>query len=121
LIFKYADPTALDKDGDEPLHIACVYGYTKVVKCLLMKTFTNLKGSNGASPLHTACCSGYIEIADMLILSGCDIDVKDKDGFTPLHYASVKGSTPIVKRLLQKGARIEESSDRTFLNSCPFL
>ena len=45
-------------------------------------------GWKEGTPLHYAAWEGHKEIAELLIVEGADVNVKDKNSATPLHLAA---------------------------------
>ena len=56
--------TAIDDDGDAPLHIACECGHPEVVEWVLNKTDLNAdvnsKNGNNLTPVFLSCLKGYV-------------------------------------------------------------
>jgi ankyrin repeat protein len=65
--------------------------------------------------LHLAAFFGVYRAANILIIRGQSLDLKDSYGRTPLSYAAEKGHEAVVKLLVEKGAELEAKSygDRT--------
>ena len=94
--------------GWNPLHVASLCGYVKIVKFLLTKDIqVNARDSNGRLPLHLATSQDHIEIASVLIDHGADVNAKDFSfGWTSLHYAAFRGYSKASQLLLSHGADI---------------
>ena len=60
-----------DKDGDTPLHFACMRGQQKMVSLLSSSTNINILITNkkGQTPLHLAAASGHKDTAEALLFS----------------------------------------------------
>ena len=65
-----------------------------------------LSGCVRRHPIHTAAQNGYTRIVELLLQSGCDINLKDSTGSTPLHISAAKGHTEVVRLLVNKGSDI---------------
>jgi ankyrin repeat protein len=50
------------------------------------KTSINMADNEGRTPLHYACILGIISVANILIINGGYLTVKDKKGLTPADY-----------------------------------
>mgnify|MGYP000287744902 CR=1 FL=1 len=85
--------------GIRPLHMAILYGHTKMVRLLLAKGASvhdrvtlergvRMNKTQLMTPLHIAAHQGYYEIAEQLVSHGAFIDSMDVFHNTPLHYAS---------------------------------
>ncbi|XP_019859935.1 PREDICTED: ankyrin repeat domain-containing protein 50-like, partial [Amphimedon queenslandica] len=88
--------------------MACIQGYTEVVKLLLeYKADVNVTDENELTPLCNASIPGHTEIVKLLLEHGvANVDHTDKDNDTPLGMACVKGSTQVVELLLKHGANV---------------
>ena len=72
-------------------------------------TATNQKG-HGA--LQTAAAGGYTALAELLLIHGADVNVKDVgDNATPLHYAAEQSHLEMVKLLVEHGANVDDNTD----------
>lgn len=106
LIEKGADVNATTTTGDlqgaTPLHIACEFGQTEIVKLLLEnKANVNCRLYNGQPPLINACKSGVYEIVEALLKHGADAKLTSAGNTSALHVAVMTGSLEIVKLLLE--------------------
>ena len=54
--------------------------------------------------LHCAADKGHNEVLTTLILSGADLDIRNKDGNTALHSATNRGQTEVIATLVSAGA-----------------
>ena len=70
------------------------------------------------TPLHKAVKAGNIQDAKALILSGVEINARNRFTKTPLHYAVCQNMVPIVKLLLQNGA--DQTLGSPLVSSRPF-
>ncbi|KAG5780783.1 hypothetical protein H9Q73_005547 [Fusarium xylarioides] len=126
LIQNGADISKGDNHGKQPLYLACVRGYTKLVEILLGKKANIDAATNcGETPLTAACQFTHTKIVDILLNNEADTKISDEDGWLPLHWASVSGDDKIVKRLLDvdtsKIDAIETTKRWTPLNLAAFF
>lgn len=59
---------------------------------------------SGLSPLHMACSRGLDECAELLILSGADLNAKSSDGLLATGHALLSTSATCLAMLLMAGA-----------------
>ena len=76
-----------DNEGKTALHHACSRGHTGVVDLLLRhEADRDVVGwKDGSSPLHLAAKYGHETLAQLLILYGAVVDLRDRSLRTPLH------------------------------------
>ena len=87
------------------LHIAALFGFSKVVKILLdAGSVHDAQTSDKNTPLALAANGGHLEVMKLLVPLGCDVNNTDKDNDTPLHYAAFNGIVEGVELLIQSGA-----------------
>ena len=63
-------------------------------------------GWKEGTPLHYAAWEGHKEIAELLIVEGADVNVKDKNSATPLHLAAEYDHKEIAELLIANGADV---------------
>ena len=89
-----------DKDGDTPLHFACMRGQQKMVSLLSSSTNINILITNkkGQAPLHLAAASGHKDTAEALLFSVTGssthhdlLTATDNEGCTVFHTACSNG------------------------------
>ena len=107
LLRKEAKVDAVNKDGDQPLHLACTFGNIKSARLLLSSGANSCASNNdGKTPLH--CAAGEwtecVELCDILLTHDADVHAADKDGNQPLHLACMKGNIKSARLLLSSGA-----------------
>ena len=98
--------------GDTPLHVACRYGYVKIVRYLTEEEHCSQATPNattGELPLHIACYHRDLELVKLV--SNCDVNTRTKcrihkpdlwlteECDTPLHIACGHSDLKIVKYL----------------------
>ncbi|XP_044729354.1 tonsoku-like protein [Chrysoperla carnea] len=97
-----------NKNGETPLHVACIKGNIKNVELLLNQGHpVNTRDNCGWTPLHEACNHGFLNIVKLLIDSGADINDRggtECEGTTPLHDACGNGRLEVIELLLDQGA-----------------
>jgi len=84
-------------------------------------------GKTGLTPLHHAvrqeCLTDkFMTTIELLIESGCELDIRDKRGTTPLMLACLFGNIKLVKFLLENGADLEARDKEGWLplNYCSY-
>ena len=107
LIEHKAKIDAVDKDGNQPLHLACERGRIQTSLLLLSKgANANSLNADGQTPLHTAAggLKDFCELCSILVKHKAKIDAVDKHGNQPLHLACERGRIQTSLLLLSKGA-----------------
>ena len=66
--------------------------------------------TEGKTALSFASHQGYLEVVRKLLVSGADVNSKDRCERTPLMYASSGGHKEIVVMLLKNGAEIDSQT-----------
>lgn len=87
---------------ESPLMIACLKGYTDLVRKLIARDADVNKP--GWTPLHYAATGGRLDIMQILLDDNAYIDAQSPNKTTPLMMAAMYGTTAAVKLLLDAGA-----------------
>ena len=75
----------------------------------------NIKDDNwGATPLHFAARNGHKDVAELLVVKGAAMSIKDDDGRTPLHMVADIGHNGIAELLIAKGADVNAKDKRDY-------
>ena len=100
----------VDKDGNQPLHLACKRGHTRTSRLLLSNgADVNALDKDGLTLLHTVA-GGWQdcpELCSILLKHNAKIDAVDEDGNQPLHLACKQGHTRTSRLLLSNGADVK--------------
>lgn len=101
-----ADLTVFDMSGHNPLMIACIRDYIKIVELLLLHgADPNTPNRKGYTALMFASLYGYKKIVEMLLgTNKVDINAVNRKGYTALMFACQNGHTSTVEVLVSKGA-----------------
>ena len=89
---RYCDINASDKDGNTPMHIACLNSNWGVVNYLLCTKHVSIvtKNNEGMIPLHYINLHSIMEVKRFDYIAG----EEDHNGNNLLHIACIRGSTP---------------------------
>ena len=104
-----AKVNAVDKDGNQPLQLACKRGHTSTSHFLLSNgADVHALNEYGQTPLHTTAGGekDCPELCSILLEHNAKVDAVDKDGNQPLHLACKQWHTAIVRLLLSHGADV---------------
>lgn len=116
----------VEKEGNTPLHLACLNGRDHNVELIIRHEKANDSGSSleklnrsGMTPLHIAAQEGFPNIVKILLKAGCDAEKTTpaaNDKLTPLMIAAQFGHLTIVK-LYECGVNVEgtDKKNRTAL------
>ncbi|XP_046560779.1 putative ankyrin repeat protein RF_0381 [Haliotis rubra] len=98
-----ADPSVVNRDGDNVLHLACLRGDEEMVKHVLKLHIVdiNSRGSNRMTPLLLAAEYNTCNVFELLRESGADPSVVNRDGKNVLHFACIRGDEEMVKHVLK--------------------
>jgi len=106
------DITKPIQDGRNILHIICASGYTKYAQLLLtaatkknilLELLDSKEEKDEQTPLFFAIRSapnGFPEIINLLIKSGCNVNLRDKLGRSAVHYACEQGQDDTLQLLI---------------------
>lgn len=119
LLNKGISPYDVDKQGNQPLHIAAKAGRAANIRVLcefIKKSDPNLacinqKNRQSFTPLHIAAMKGHPDAARMLIKCGALVDPQtgaSKAHITPLMLACQHGHLDLVKILVEAGAQVNK-------------
>ena len=101
LITEKSNPSACNKQGELPLHLACRNGCFEIVKLVSRVDNINSQTLSGNSPLHEACMvsdSDVISIVKYLAeVMQCDESICNNERELPLHIACRRKSLEMVK------------------------
>lgn len=80
------------------LHLACLYGMSKVVRHLLRTgSDVNAQVLDGWTPVHVAAHRGQLETLEVLLGAGGSPDMITEAGSTPLLLAAVEGHLAVIE------------------------
>ena len=115
-----AAPAGGPAGPDAPVADAAMRGDLAAVRSLLAAgEDVNAARGDGMTALHWAAMKGRLDVAEVLIVSGADLEAGTRlGGHTPLHVASRAAQAPIVEALLEAGgnARAATSTGATALH-----
>ncbi|MDT0557246.1 ankyrin repeat domain-containing protein [Ichthyenterobacterium sp. W332] len=95
-----------DKNGYDPLTLACYRGNTKVA-FFLANTANDINGSSKfGTPLMAAVYKNYDAIVKVLLERKVKVNTVDANGTSALHYAVINRNEIIVKYLVNYGANV---------------
>lgn len=101
LLERGMDVNAKDKNGDIPLHRACINGNIELVKLLLEHgANVNIQNSSGKVPLYNAIENDDVELAKLLLEHGANVN-DYVYGWVLFYYVE---SAEMAKLLLEHGA-----------------
>ena len=116
-----------DRNGQTPLHYACIYGWNRLVSFLIeKKANVNARDNFGRTPLHEAVRienSYNALVLRALIDEGkADVNLRDLDGKTALHLAVARPMTILVEILIDARANpsIPDNAGKNVLHQAAF-
>ncbi len=102
---KHASPTALDLQGETPLHHALQLRSTEMVALLLARgADVNQRDRDGWTPLMTAAYGDDAADVKVLVAHGADPNAMSAQKFTPLGIAVQYGKSKAALALIEAGA-----------------
>jgi ankyrin repeat protein len=100
-----------DKNHFSLLHLACIYGSSKVAEILILnKADISSKLSNqdrNWMPIHLAVKNNHLTLVNLLLQNGASIESKTYFGLTPFLIACEFKNKEIAKFLIDKGCEID--------------
>ncbi|KAF8310689.1 hypothetical protein DL93DRAFT_1583077 [Clavulina sp. PMI_390] len=112
LIAHNADPTLLDVQGYNSLHL--VTHSSNVMPLLYMlqqPVAVDSVDAQGHTALMWACYQGDAISVDIILKHGASLQARDATGLTPLHWAVVRGNRFCIKQLIEAGADLHAKDD----------
>ena len=108
-----ADPSLVDVQGYNMLHLATFDGNVYLVLLLLHQSIPiDETDPSGHTALMWAAYKGFPACVELLLQWGASVNAKDSKGFTALHWSLVKGNTFCVRKLVEAGSdRFAETED----------
>ncbi|XP_033982814.1 ankyrin repeat domain-containing protein 27 [Trematomus bernacchii] len=109
-------PFSRDDRGYTPLHVAAIYGQSRLIDLLVCKgAAVNATDYHALAPLHLACQKGYQGVTLLLLHYKANTDAQDNNGNTPLHLACMYGHEDCVKAMVYydvQTCRLELQNDK---------
>ncbi|XP_071085307.1 putative ankyrin repeat protein RF_0381 [Haliotis cracherodii] len=104
LVSKGCDLSAVDDEGNNILHLACLSDNVHIVEYLITHSIADIesRGQFGRTPVLKAAYKGKQKVFDLLVGKGCDLSAVDDEGNNILHLAAFAGTVGIVNRLLSE-------------------
>ena len=117
------DPTsnidAIDENGFNALHLACLNGQLEAIKLLLQQKRINIHEAitkegpyHGWTPLHCACFQNKPEIILFLLNAGALPNIADKQGKIPLNHALTQANEEVINVFLNWQTRNSHAVDQ---------
>ncbi|KAF7343180.1 Palmitoyltransferase [Mycena venus] len=107
LVAHGADPTFLDSQGYNALHLVTHSSFTMPLLYMLhQRVNIDSRDEQGHTALMWAVYQDDIKSVNMLLLHGASLTTEDDDGMTPLHWAAVRGHPVSIRRLIENGASV---------------
>lgn len=119
-----ANPNLYNEDGNTPLMLAAIEGFSKVVNNLAKaRCDVNLKDKSDAekTAMHTIALKGHTECIVDLLEAGMNMNMFDNQYRTPLWYALSSGRYSAVQTLLKFSGHIDSfrCPEQAPASSCP--
>ncbi|XP_069972152.1 transient receptor potential cation channel subfamily A member 1 homolog isoform X2 [Penaeus vannamei] len=105
-----------DNQQMTPIIVAATYGYTDIVRLLLIQAKANIRQADSSkqNALHRAAKGGHLEIVKMMIQTAKTmknfqsfLDARDAKKKTSLYHAASNGHAEVVASLLAEGADVD--------------
>ncbi|MCP3922889.1 MAG: hypothetical protein GY714_09915 [Desulfobacterales bacterium] len=102
-----------DRFSRELIHIACLNGWTDIVKELINRgSLVTVKDRSGNTPLHYAVQSPIPELHELLISNGGSLHAKNRRGEIPIFKALRFGNYSTAKKIIKKGVDVNIKDNR---------
>ncbi|XP_059470956.1 ankyrin-3-like isoform X1 [Neocloeon triangulifer] len=114
LVDNGADLSAVNKYGDDALHVACLEGkIDNAIYFLGLNVFSvDKKGQSGRTALHHAAQNGHVAVSEILLSRGADVNICDNDNITPLIIAVRFSSREMCRFLVDNGADLSAEDNK---------
>ena len=92
---------------ERALIISTELGHLDIVQLILQKEAVDVNAKLdefGWTALHWAAINDQVTMAELLVVSGADVNAKDDKGYTPLHIATMAQQMDMVEWLANNGA-----------------
>lgn len=122
LLLPTSNVSAVDNNGNSPLHIAVeTRNIVLVKKIMSYERNLNIQNNNGETPLHIACRLSLNNIAKYLIDNHADINLREyRLHLAPIHYCCMYGGEYLLNILLNAFADVnmQDHNGYTPLHYC---
>ncbi|XP_067653126.1 ankyrin-3-like [Haliotis asinina] len=115
-----ADPSLVNGDGNNVLHLACMVNDEEIVKHILELHLVdiNSRGFNNMTPLLLSAEHSAFDVFEMLLDNGADPSVVDSDGNNVLHLACAKNKNEhFIKYVLSRNIVDVTSRNKLGMNA----
>ena len=106
----------LDKNGNSPLHIACLISDITLANIAAKLTLNpNIANHDGDTPLHLACRYNQLKRAEILLDLKGDVNIKNEIGETALTIACAGNDLELVKLFHRREKRSRDGESPFFI------
>ncbi|XP_071086553.1 putative ankyrin repeat protein RF_0381 [Haliotis cracherodii] len=102
LVGKGCNPSAVDDDGNNILHLACFSDNVHIVEFVITHKIADIESRSqlGRTPVMIAAEMGKQQVFDLLVGKGCNLSAVNDTGNNILHLACFGGNVHIVEYLI---------------------